>query len=242
MQRYADFKDISDGRLYGLNDMVKADCHDCRDCSKCCSQDMGDTITIDPLDMFRLTKGLGRSFDSLIHKELEISLSDGIMLPHMRMSGLSEPIYEKDSDMPTVYKIPVGCQFLDKNGRCTIHEYRPGICRLFPLGRIYENGDFKYFLQINECSMKNRTKVKVSKWIDTENLKEYERFVKMWHNFLLMAAKKLREEEDTDKVKMFHMAFLTKFYAEEYQSSDELMFYTEFDGRMKEMVKLLRKM
>jgi len=90
--------------------------------------------------------------------------------------------------------------------------------------------------------MKNRTKVKVSKWIDTENLKEYERFVRMWHNYILMAAKKLQEEEDGDKVKMFHMAFLTKFYAEEYKAENEIDFYGEFDERLKEMVRLLRKM
>ena len=29
MKRNVDMKDISDGKLYDLNDMVKADCNDC---------------------------------------------------------------------------------------------------------------------------------------------------------------------------------------------------------------------
>ena len=38
----------------------------------------------------------------------------------------------------------------------------------------YEAGDFSYFLQVHECSMKNRTKVKVSKWLDTPEISKYE--------------------------------------------------------------------
>ncbi len=36
MLREVDIKEISDGRLYGVNDMVKADCGGCAGCSVCC--------------------------------------------------------------------------------------------------------------------------------------------------------------------------------------------------------------
>ncbi len=36
MKREIDWKEISDGKLYSLNDMVKADCGDCKGCSACC--------------------------------------------------------------------------------------------------------------------------------------------------------------------------------------------------------------
>ena len=36
MERNVSMDEISDGRLYGLNDMVKADCRDCEGCSACC--------------------------------------------------------------------------------------------------------------------------------------------------------------------------------------------------------------
>lgn len=52
MEREIDLKAVSDGRLYGANDMVKADCGDCEGCSACC-RGMGTSIILDPLDIFR---------------------------------------------------------------------------------------------------------------------------------------------------------------------------------------------
>ena len=40
MERRIDLAEISDGKLYGAEDMVKADCGDCEGCSACC-QGMG---------------------------------------------------------------------------------------------------------------------------------------------------------------------------------------------------------
>lgn len=244
MLRYEDLKNISDGRLYELNDMVRADCADCEGCSKCCESDMGDSIQLDPLDVYRLMHGLGRSFDSLIHKELELSVVDGLILPHMRMSGRSEPMYKEGSDTPVIYDIGSGCMFLGNDGRCTIHDIRPGICRLFPLGRIYEKGGFKYILQVNECIRKNRSKVKVSRWIDTENLDEYEAFVRKWHNFKTYAAKRAAEADDDPegRAKRVMIYILSGIYAEPYKADSEKDFYPEFDSRLKVVLKHLREL
>ncbi|WP_173472540.1 YkgJ family cysteine cluster protein [Eubacterium ruminantium] len=213
MQRFEDFKSFSDGRIYGLNDMVKADCHDCRDCHKCCSQDMGKSITLDPLDIYRLTAGTGKAFEALVGNEIELSVIDGIIIPNMLMSGAKE-----------------GCRFLNEKGRCSIHPYRPGICRLFPLGRIYQGQDFSYFLQINECSMKNRSKVKVSKWIDTPDLDKYTAFVRKWHNFTKMAAKKAANLDEGVQRKLM-LYILQVFYSTPYNPEND--FYPQFDERFK---------
>lgn len=155
MKRNVSLEEISDGKLYTLNDMVKADCHDCRGCSACC-RGMGSSIILDPLDVCRLSVNLGKSFDELLEKELELGMVDGAILPNLRMTGPEE-----------------ACVFLDGRGRCSIHSFRPGICRLFPLGRYYQEREFRYFLQVHECPKPDRTKVKVKKWIDTPNLKQY---------------------------------------------------------------------
>ena len=65
MKRYVDMKEISDGRFYGLNDMVKADCRDCAGCSACC-HGMGSSIVLDPYDIYRLSGGLGVSMEALL--------------------------------------------------------------------------------------------------------------------------------------------------------------------------------
>ncbi len=46
-------------KLYKAGDMVKADCGGCQGCSACC-QGMGDSIKLDPLDVYRLETNLGQ--------------------------------------------------------------------------------------------------------------------------------------------------------------------------------------
>lgn len=89
MKRNVSLEEISDGKLYTLNDMVKADCHDCRGCSACC-RGMGSSIILDPLDVCRLSVNLGKSFDELLEKELELGMVDGAILPNLRMTGPEE--------------------------------------------------------------------------------------------------------------------------------------------------------
>lgn len=66
-----DITEISDGKIYGVNDMVKAACNDCAGCHSCC-EGMGDTILPDPYDVWRLTLGLGKSFQELLDREVEL--------------------------------------------------------------------------------------------------------------------------------------------------------------------------
>lgn len=211
MRREVDINEISDGNLYGPNDMVKADCGDCKGCSACC-QGMGESIVLDPYDVYRLTKGLNLSLEALLDDKIELGVYDGMILPHLKMAGANE-----------------ACAFLNNEGRCSIHSIRPGICRLFPLGRFYEDGGFKYFLQIHECKNQNRTKVKVKKWIDTPDLKQNELFVNKWHDFVNEVQDKMMQVKDDALFKKVNMFLLQQFFIERYHEDD---FYKQFDERL----------
>lgn len=223
MKREVDLKEISDGKLYGPNDMVKADCADCKGCSACC-QGMGQSIVLDPYDVYRLTKGLNLSFEALLYDKIELNVFDGMILPNLKMAGEREV-----------------CAFLNEEGRCSIHSIRPGICRLFPLGRYYENGSFQYFLQIHECKNQNRTKVKVKKWIDTPDLKQNEKFILAWHDFVDDVQTKMMQVADDELFKKINMFLLQQFFIERYHEED---FYKQFENRLKkakEVVDMLIK-
>lgn len=210
MKRNVSLEEISDGRLYGENDMVKADCHGCKGCSKCC-HGMGESIVLDPYDIYRLQVGEGLGFSELLSSgKIELNVVDGVILPNLKMAE--------------------ACAFLDSNGRCSIHKSRPGICRLFPLGRYYENGDFKYFLQTGECAEPNRSKVKVSKWIDTPNLRAYHNFLCTWHYFLNEIEVAVGDMEDMEAGKRLNMLVLQTFYMVPYEVGED--FYTQFATRM----------
>ena len=117
---------------------------------------------------------------------------------------------------------------MNKEGRCSIHSVRPGICRLFPLGRFYENNGFQYFLQVHECP-KERTKVKVKKWLDTPNIKAYEQYINQWHYFQKDLQQMLESESD-DMRKKVSMYILQEFYFKPYNA--EMEFYGEFEQRL----------
>ena len=209
MKRYVSLEEISDGRLYTAKDMVRADCHGCEGCSACC-HGMGESVILDPYDVYRLEKMEGFSFAESIGRTIELNVVDGVILPNLMMSG------EKES-----------CGFLDQEGRCSIHPYRPGICRLFPLGRFYEEGSFRYFLQKDECP-KARTKIKLSKWLDTPELSRYEEFVLHWH-YLVKDLEEKVSGGDVEESKKWNMSLLKLFYFSPYDSSQD--FFAQYENR-----------
>lgn len=211
MLRECDINEISDGKRYCANDMVKLGCNDCRGCHSCC-EGMEDTIVLDPYDIYRLTRNLDLDFQILMQERIALHVEEGLILPHLAMSELTG-----------------ACSFLNEEGRCSIHAHRPGICRLFPLGRIYENGGFSYFLQVNECVRESRTKEKVKNWIDTPRLREYEAFILKWHNYIKEMQSFLEDKADAKDWNMLH---LQMFYILPYESED---FYLEFEERLVDM-------
>lgn len=211
MIREVSLEEISDGRLYSANDMVKADCGGCNGCFACC-KGMGNSIVLDPMDIYRMTTGIGVSFEDLMSSGIELQVVDGLILPNIRMDGNEEK-----------------CMFLNDEGRCSIHSFRPGICRLFPLGRYYEDDGFKYFLQTGECKNKNRTKVKVKKWVDTPELKRYEHFILDWHFLLKGLQDRLNESGDLQLRKQLNMELLERFYVHPYDMNRD--FYEQYEER-----------
>lgn len=214
MERKVSLDEISDGKLYGLNDMVRADSGGCEGCSACC-RGMGNSIILDPLDVCRLSLNQGMTFEQLLAGPLQLNVVDGIILPNIRMDGKDE-----------------ACYFLNQEGRCTVHTYRPGFCRLFPLGRVYEDRSFRYFLQIHECHKDNRSKVKVRKWIDMPDVKIYDQFVADWHYFLKDLERGMEAVGDEGLRKAVDMYVLKHFYITPYSAKEA--FYPQFYKRLSE--------
>lgn len=221
MERDIRLEEVSDGKLYGLNDMVRADCGDCEGCSACCSG-MGSSILLDPLDITRISQAVGQSFEEMLDNQIELNMVDGLILPNLKL--------HKDGE---------SCVFLNERGRCSIHGARPGICRLFPLGRFYEGGTFQYFLQIHECRKENRTKVKVKKWIDTPNLKDNQGFIADWHYFLKEVQGWLLLPGNEEKRREASLLILQWFYMESFDG--KYGFYEQFRDRLVKIKEKLRK-
>ena len=209
MEREIDLKQISDGKLYSANDMVKAGCNDCAGCSLCC-RGMGNSIILDPYDIFSLEKGLGVTFEELMQGKIELNVVDGIIQPNIKMQdeAAGSGIINSNSSGDGGEKDR--CAFLNREGRCSIHSFRPGFCRMFPLGKIEE--------------------VKLKKWLGIPELPRYENYVRQWHYFLKDMQKVVKETESDAVIKNINMHLLQQFYIKPYEDD----FYLEFEQRMEE--------
>lgn len=206
--------------LYESNKKVRIGCSDCKGCFDCC-RGMGNSIILDPFDFYRLGKELSAAPQALLERYAALNVNDGLILPNLRMSG------EKEQ-----------CVFLDGKGRCGIHRFRPGLCRLFPLGRNYENGRLSYFILEGACSKEGeRTKVRIADWIGEESIERYEGFLTDWHYYLKRIKEKtaaLPDKAWEGAVKTASVNILEKFFLTPYDCERD--FYDQFYERLESVL------
>ena len=176
---------------------------------------MTDTIILGPLDIFRIEKKLNKSFEELLDGCIKLNMHDGVILPSVASN-------EK------------GCVFLSEEKRCTIHDSRPDFCRLFPLGRLYENGSYSYILQVGQCP-KSCSKVKVKKWIDTPEYEKNREYILTWHGLIRRVGELVVQLDDESRQKSLLMGLIQVFYGESYGKNTD--FYTEFAARVERFEK-----
>lgn len=206
-------------KFYDLNDLVRADCHDCQGCSSCC-RDMGDSILLDPYDAYQLQRE-GKPVSVLLESGVvALTVWAGMILPHLQMNEMTG-----------------ACSFLSDGGRCEIHGYRPGMCRLFPLGRNFTEGKMNYFLLENACANRSRSKIRVSRWMGIEPADRYHEFVLAWHDFRHEMVE-LLEEAAEDSAKHLNMYLLHTFFLTSYDAAED--FYPQFESRVQRIREAFR--
>ena len=221
-------------KQFTSRDMAKIGCHDCQGCFSCC-QGMGDTVVLNPYDVYELEKHLGKTFEKLMQKEIALHTENGMILPHISMET------EKET-----------CIFLNEQGRCSIHSFRPGLCRLFPLGRNYDypeqdpdlEGDavgFHYFILEEACSKKDKTKVKIDKWLGVSRLSTHEAFILTWHNFCKYVQKKIEalmmDPEQETYIKQINLFILQLFYGKTWDMEQD--FYKQMEDRLAQAYQII---
>ena len=205
-------------KFYDVQDMARIGCNDCKGCYSCC-QGMGDSVVLTPYDLHMLSVKLGKNVDALFGEWVQLTIVDGLLQPSMAMNGVGER-----------------CHGLDAQGRCSIHSFRPSICRLFPLGRQYNENGVQYFVLEDACPATGKTKVKISKWVERPEFKEHEKFLVQWHAFKKLCLEKLEEIQDENYHKQLFMLVLQLFFRKPYT---EGRFYEEFLERLEQANEIL---
>lgn len=197
--------------FYSGNDMARLGCDDCAGCSSCC-RGMGQSIILDPYDIYQLQVATGQGFAQLMQEKIELHVEGGLILPSVRM--------QDNTDI---------CGFLTGEGRCSIHTYRPGLCRLFPLGRNYDENGLRYFLLEDACQKQNRTKIKIKKWLGVEALSRYEKFLVAWHDLRKDVQTKIMERQSDAYTQKVNVRLLENFYQKPFDTERD--FYAQFEER-----------
>ncbi len=209
MKRDLSFEDISDGKRYKAQDLAPTGTNDCKGCTECCRV-TEDTIFLDPFDIYNLEKATGRTFEEMLETIITLRVSEGLIVP----------VLMKRAEGP--------CVFLSAEGRCGIHYHRPGFCRMFPLGRIWnEDGTFDYFLQIHECPRLGGEKVLISDWLGIEHIEAYEGFIRAWKE--VSESIKLSTGSNDKALKLANMRLLNEYFIKPYDTKND--FYSQFYSR-----------
>lgn len=202
----------TDGHFYGLHDMAKAGCADCEGCFACCTG-MGESILLDPYDIYQFQKYWNLSAQELLEQnKIALGVENYLILPHMKM--------QENGDR---------CAFLGADGLCKIHAHRPGICRLFPLGRDFQNDTLSYILLDALCEKKNRTREKISRLIGIEPAGAYHEFVKLWHDFRCEMSALIAQAQE-EQGKALNMYLLREFFLSPYNTAAD--FYPQFQRKV----------
>lgn len=197
-----------DAYTVGLDDTFK---FHCTRCGKCCIH--REDIMLSPMDIFRIAR------------ELEISPS-AFFIHYCTM------IIGSDSRVPIVLLRPVGkdsrCPLL-KNNKCAVHNVKPAVCAMFPVGRyiatpLEENSEVKYLLQPIECGDYRETHT-VREWLSGFDIAlEDESFIR-WHQTIAKLSEVLCSlERKWDAFTMMQVHFIVRITLyENYDTEKDFM-------------------
>lgn len=180
-----------------LDDQFEFKC-DC--CGKCCENRTD--IILSALDLYRISKCLSKDIRYVIDRYCIVNIGRTSKVPIV----LLKPVGEK-----------LACPFL-KNRKCSIHEAKPTVCELFPLGRftIVEENKGKrteYFNQNSKCGKKGHLQ-SVREWI--KDLAAYEEASQIWTEILsewiIMSDMICRIKVNSKAMDLYYQMLIYKFY------------------------------
>ena len=191
----------------------------CRRCGKCCiHQDM---IIFNARDIFNIAKKKGMTMQQVVEAYTEVYIGRNSRIPiiHLLSNG------------------PKGACPLLANGRCSVHDCKPTVCALFPLGRVALNSkdgqplkegetpEVKYILNDHSCGSAKKVNT-VRSWLAKFGIPEQDEFYLLWNKVLMSltpAVMKLEEEKVSEPaLEMLWGAIYETLYLH-YDTSQEFM-------------------
>ena len=205
----------------------------CRRCGKCCKHQ--NTILFNARDIFNIAKKLNMTTQQVIATCAEVYIG-------------------RNSKIPIVHMVPCGpknaCPLLADDGRCRVHDCKPTVCALFPLGRVMvksnpeatssspEGMTVKYIINDITCGSAKKVNT-VRSWLARFGIPEYDEFFYLWTDLITYLHRSictLEKHACSDQtMNLIWNAFYSELYIH-YDTSEEFM--PQFKRNMDTLKKL----
>ena len=160
----------------------------CRRCGKCCIHQ--DTIILNTRDIYNIARKQGRPMQGAIEDYTEVYIGRNSRLPivHLLSNG------PKDT-----------CPLL-VDGRCSVHDCKPTVCALYPLGRVIisqkgsepfagdSEPEVRYILNDYSCGSAARVNT-VRSWLQQFSISEHDEFFLLWNRVIMRLSLAIRDLE-----------------------------------------------
>ena len=191
----------------------------CRRCGKCCIHQ--ETIIFNARDIFNIAQKKGMTMREVMDAYTEVYIGRNSRIPiiHLLSNG------------------PKGACPLLENGRCSVHDCKPTVCALFPLGRVALNSkdgqplkegetpEVKYILNDHSCGSAKKVNT-VRSWLAKFGIPEQDEFYLLWNKVLMSltpAVMKLEEEKVSEPVLEMLWGVIYETLYLHYDTSQEFM-------------------
>jgi len=157
----------------------------CKACGDCC-RNRKESIIITGYDVFRIAKELGIEMKEVVTKYTIGYIGNNSKLPVLIMK-----------------ERPDGSCSLLRKGKCIVHQNKPLVCAIYPLGRYYLPAEkrFGYFQQDICCGTAEEHTLE--EWLNIFNVPEWDEASSLWATVITKLAEhtmKIKEPEAIEKM------------------------------------------
>jgi Fe-S-cluster containining protein len=143
-------------------------------------------------DLYNIAGKLGMTIDAVIEKYCETYIGETSRVPIVRL----QPVGKTNN-----------CPLLNDK-RCRVHDSKPAVCALYPLGRVFapnaedeaglsSDTGIIYIMQPVGCGSRNRNHT-VRSWLDKFGIPPEDEFYVLWNETVVFLAEFFRGLEESD--------------------------------------------
>lgn len=206
----------------------------CTMCGKCCIH--REDILLTPKDMYRMAKKLGITPEELFEQYCETYIGSDSRIPIVRLKPRG-----------SVRRCP-----LLKDRKCSLHDAKPAVCAMFPIGRCLmmdaktsspehiTTDDIQFIFTAPGCGDDSETHT-VREWLSEFDIPIEDEFFVKWQHTIVELGKLMREAEKICSEHTMEMAWTAAFVALYLGYDMKKEFLPQFERNSEDILSLMRR-